>query len=439
MKTAILSSHKAPSSFHSRGMGHSAQTHYPVGPVVQGKFLLSLGERDLDEVAPQFTHGDQAVESTVTYFDNLFKGKDDQVLRTVQDPDDKGARRMERRQVDAKSGQKVFAAGNLAGIKPDETLELVGHGTMLNDHEGEPIKVVRFGGMTPEELATYLVSNGLPNGYKGVISLTGCSTGFGGAASYTAEFQKALHQKKQLGKGRPTVLGYTGTAHVGKHTHDGSSGMMVQRNLPALKAAKDSLWALRPEIRALVPNHADEKSSPAPNAANDQQTIFQRLERALSLVTSATFKTFYFDGFVDSRAITRATEDTITYYDDSLADVEEEQLAATIAFSALVRAFNARHLKPIPAVSGTATVSPAASVSASIAATSATTVAVASTAAPTASTSASEAVEVDLKAIESAAKLIFARKMPDPLDQDHKSHQHEISQKPAEKGCCTIM
>ena len=422
-----------PSSFHQtsppitgRTTGYAAQTGYPVGAVLQGKFLLSLGERALDEVAPQFTHGDHAVESTVAYFDRLLQGADGQVLRTVQDEEDKGVRRMERRQVDPQSGQQVFAAGNLAGLKLDESLELVGHGTMQVDADGTPIKVVHFGGMTPEELAAYLVANGLPKGYKGVISLTGCSTGYGGAESYAVAFQRNLHQRKELGKGRPVVLGYTGTAHVGKHTHDSiSSGMMVQRNLPALRAAKDSLWALSAEIQALVPSSSEEKLDAPASATSSQAPPLQRLSKAVSIVASATFQTFYLEGFDDSRATLRASEESITYYDDSLTDVEQEQLQATVDFCALVRGFIAHH-PGMNAIASSAT---------AIASSSATTNELAASAS---SSSPSASAEADLKAIEAGARAIMAREMPDPLSQNHETAKHEIPQKLSQKGCCIV-
>lgn len=85
------------------------------------------------------------------------------------------------------------AAGTpLSALANGETLYLDAHGAAPED-AGLPGAAVRFGGLTPEQLANLVLSKGLSVAYTGKIYLNGCNTATGaGVATYAFRFQAAL-------------------------------------------------------------------------------------------------------------------------------------------------------------------------------------------------------------------------------------------------------
>ncbi|RJF83962.1 hypothetical protein D3877_04905 [Azospirillum cavernae] len=85
------------------------------------------------------------------------------------------------------------AAGTpLSALANGETLYLDAHGAAPED-AGLPGAAVRFGGLTPEQLANLVLSKGLSVAYTGKIYLNGCNTATGaGVDTYAFRFQAAL-------------------------------------------------------------------------------------------------------------------------------------------------------------------------------------------------------------------------------------------------------
>ncbi|MFD1623110.1 hypothetical protein [Azospirillum griseum] len=85
------------------------------------------------------------------------------------------------------------AAGTpLSALADGETLYLDAHGA-APEEAGVPGAAVLFGGLSPEQLATLVLSKGLQATYAGKIYLNGCNTATGaGADTYAFRFQAAL-------------------------------------------------------------------------------------------------------------------------------------------------------------------------------------------------------------------------------------------------------
>lgn len=321
MKLHILPTILQPHDRQARGMAFQAKTTYPTEPVLQGKFLLSLGEVNL-QAPPGFPHGDHAVASTMDYFSKHYTGANDHVMRTVKE-DEKAKPRIEE-EMRKKDAQSVFQPGSLAGIAPDDTLEIIGHGESGQHPLYQQNVVLKMGGLLPEELADFLLSHGLPETFDGFISLTGCSTGTGKELSYAASFGAALFKKAKFTGTGPRIAGYKGAIHIGKlHDEYMGSTMMVEREINRLQVMKGQLWPLRAQIAALQnPQQQDEKPP-----HEDWKPLLAALEQEVTLAIGMTSNLIYLDGFEDSdRAMTQVNHGNATSVADYLSNFELDWL-----------------------------------------------------------------------------------------------------------------
>jgi hypothetical protein len=117
--------------------------------------------------------------------------------------------------------------GTLSDLGPDEKLYIIGHGLeeLSNLDEIYQIKKIdKYGGYDSAELANLLLRMGIPEGYHGLIHLTGCYPAAGEGteqASYLRRFQAELRKvgipsgvKGGLGS---TVIEESGNVWVEKH------------------------------------------------------------------------------------------------------------------------------------------------------------------------------------------------------------------------------
>lgn len=232
--------------------GFAARTTYPTamgGAVLQGKFLLSIGESapasaNLEEqesasiiakgVADIYDRHKKVNKSLRTFRyqppsgDSKSPGIAEQVNQSVMEsvpgPD---AAPTSAAAATAASEPTVQLPG-LRGMAQNEELEIIAHGEFEQEADGTPRPVTHYGGLSPAELADYLIAQGLPAGYRGNIRLTGCAAGFGGAKSYANALAYALRNHSSRWEGNPSVLGFIGSTHLEQGKLDSQKELYVE-------------------------------------------------------------------------------------------------------------------------------------------------------------------------------------------------------------------
>jgi hypothetical protein len=320
-----------------KGRGFYSQTNYPTGPVLQGRFLLSIGPSD---IATGLPHGDRVVNNVMDYYDRAY-GDDKQRTLRYTAPVDGGRAGMQER---SKADHEVYAPGNLSQLGQDEELELVGHGGGPVDATGEMTHVTELGGMGAGDLAVYLIRNGLPRNYKGTIYLTGCSSGKGGANSFSVAFQNALAVQRHLNT-PPKVVGYTGSVRLGNLDEKDQDRpfLIVDRSTPEVVRVRKETIAMLLKCTDAIPRPNGAAESAEQRAAADRHPLV-RLSAQIARVNAHLKPFFYLDSIMDDRATLRVGHQNATTASLDLHASEAAIIAQCDAFLAKAEAtFNLIH------------------------------------------------------------------------------------------------
>lgn len=394
--TSQLNTRAKPPS--GRSGGYPAKTGYPTGPVLQGRFLLSIGPSD---IATGLPHGDKVVNNIMDYYDGAYGDAKQRNLR-YKAPVANGRAGLEER---SKDDHSVFKAGSLKELGENEELELVGHGGGPVDASGEMTHVTEFGGLSADDLAIYLIRNGLPSKYKGRIFLTGCSTGKGGVNSFSLAFQNALARQRHL-DAPPTVTGYTGSVRLG-HLDEKGAGhpvLIVDRNQADAVRLQKELAAFMFECIANFPK-------PSGDEKTDNQQPAVRLSSIVAKVHAHLKPFFYLDSILDPRATQTVGAADAVDHSQVLQESEEAIVAQSDAFLAQARktlALIKSGAGPAAAAASAAAVTPAQ-------------------------------IEASLDETLQLGSPLALIEIPDTSD-DSKEITHEKAVKiPPKETCCTIM
>lgn len=220
--------HQRPNGLSdSKGVGFPARTFYPTAPgsaVLQGKFLLSIGETAGANASKADQEDARIIADGVVDMQDLHQ-KHNKPLKTFRyqaatgEQKESGIEEVATFPAVSTPSTSPPALG-LRGIALDEELEIIAHGRFDEDVDGTPHPVTHYGGLTAQELADYLIVQGLPEGYKGNIRLTGCATGFGGNQSYVNAVAYKLKHNMKGWQGDPSVFGFIGSTHLEKGNND---------------------------------------------------------------------------------------------------------------------------------------------------------------------------------------------------------------------------